>query len=435
MITLVIFLSLFFGLCLFLRVPAGFAMGIGAAAAFAYNGFSTNQMSQAIYNQLDNLPFLAIPMFIFAGAVMEHAQISDSLIRWIQFFIGKIRGSLGVVTIFASAAFGIITGSAMATISAIGRIMGPSLEKNGYSKPYIGALLASCGFLGIMIPPSIPGIMYGSASGQSIADVWISTIGPGFLFIALYCVVNYLKVGRFEKRQEAPKLTTSVYVRTALVNTWQTLPALIMPIIIFGGIYSGVFTPTEAGAVSCVYGLVYVIIRFILRKSNTSMKVLMQSAYSASIATGTVVVLAAFANAAGRVITLSGVSNAMTQFVTTNIDSPFIYLLLVNIIYLFVGTFLELNCAVLILVPLLLPPAMALGIDPIHFGAITLVNLSVGNLTPPFAQGIFMASKVIDASFVDIVSEIWPFLIVAFIVILVVTYFPPLSLFLVNLVQ
>lgn len=432
MTTLLIFLGLFFGLCLFLRVPAFIAMGIGAAGAFAYKGIPTTQMSQAIYNQLDSLPFLAIPMFIFAGAVMEHGQISDSLINWIRFFIGRFRGALGLVTIIASAAFGVITGSAMATISAIGRIMGPSLEKSGYSKSYIGALLSACGFLGIMIPPSIPGIIYGSASGESISEVWLSTIGAGMLFIVLYCIVNYFKVGRFEKKVEVPKLTPSKYIREALANTWSTLPAIIMPIIIFGGIYSGVFTPTEAGAVSVVYGLAYIILRLILRRSNTNATVLTQSAIASALSTGTVVIMAAFANAAGRIITLAGVSSAMTQFVTANIDNPIMYLLLVNIIYLFVGTFLEVNCAILILVPLLLPPARALGIDPIHFGAITLVNLSVGNLTPPFAQGIFMASKVVGASFVEIVSEIWPFLIVSLIVILIVTYFPPLSLFLVR---
>lgn len=432
MSTLLVFLGLFFGLVLLLRVPAAFSMGIGAAGAFAYHGISTNQMSQAIYNQLDSLPFLAIPMFIFAGAIMEHGEISDALIKWIHFFIGKFRGSLGLVTIITSAAFGIITGSAMATISAIGRIMSPSLQRNGYSKAYIGALLASCGFLGIMIPPSIPGIIYGSASGESIADVWISTIGAGILFVILYSIVNFLKVGRFETKEEIAPLTPSKYVRTAAANTWSAMPALFMPVIIFGGIYSGVFTPTEAGAVSCVYGLVYIVLKLILGRSNTSFSALSQSAIAAALSTGTVVVLAAFANAAGRIITLAGVSADMTQLVTANINNPYIYLLLVNIIYLFAGTFLELNSAILILVPLLLPPAKALGIDPIHFGAITLVNLSVGNLTPPFAQGIFMASKVVDVSFVEIVSEIWPFLIVSLIIILAVTYFPPLSLFLVG---
>ena len=208
MTTLFIFLGLFFGLCLFFRVPAAFSLGIGAAGAFIYNNFPTTQMCQAIYNQLDSFSFLAIPMFILAGAIMEHGQISESLINWIKFFIGKIRGSLGLVTIIASTAFGVITGSAMATISAIGRIMGPSLERNGYSKPYIGALLDSCGFLGIMIPPSIPGIMYASASGASTSDVWISTIGAGLLFAVLYCIINYIKVGRFETKEETPPLDT-----------------------------------------------------------------------------------------------------------------------------------------------------------------------------------------------------------------------------------
>lgn len=432
MTTLFIFLALFFGFALFLRVPVAFSLGIGAAGAFAFNGLPINQMSQAIYNQLDSFTFLAIPMFILAGAIMEHGQISNALINWIKFFTGKVRGAMGLVTIISSAAFGVITGSAMATISAIGRIMGPSLEENGYSKPYIAALLSSCGFLGVMIPPSIPGIMYATASGESTPDVWLSTISAGILFVIAYGIINYFKMGRLEIKEETIQRSTSEYTKAALKTTWTTLPALLMPIIIFGGIYSGAFTPTEAGAVSCVYGLLYILVRIILRKSKTSFKELYEAALAAAISTATVCILAAFANAAGRAITLAGVSVVLTEFVTSSIHNKYLYLFLVNIIYLFAGTFLELNSAVLILVPLLLPPAKALGIDPIHFGAITLVNLSVGNLTPPFAQGIFMATRVIKTTFVEVVQEIWPFLIASFVIILIVTYVPALSLFLVR---
>lgn len=432
MLTLLIFLGLFFGLALLLRVPAAFSMGIGAAAAFSFNAFDSSQMSQAMYNQLDSVPFIAIPLFILAGAIMEQGEISESLINWVKFFVGKIRGSLGMVTIIASTAFGVITGSAMATISAIGRIMGPSLEKSGYTKPYIGALLASCGFLGIMIPPSIPGIMYASASGQKTSEVWLSTIGPGLLFVILYVIINYMKVGRFEIKDTSPKMAPLVYMKKAAVSTWQTLPAIFMPVVIFGGIYSGAFTATEAGAITCTYGLVYLVVKALMKRSDVKINSLYQAAVSAAISTGTVCILAAFANSAGRVITLAGVSAEMTKFVTENIGNKYFYLLLVNVIYLFAGTFLECNCAILILVPLLLPPARALGIDPIHFGSITLVNLSVGNLTPPFAQGIFMSSKVVGASFVEIVKEIWPFLIAALVVIGIVTYLPALSLFLVR---
>lgn len=430
MTTLVIFLCLFFGLCLFLRVPAAISLGIGAAVAFIYNGFPLSQMCQAMYNQLDSFPLLAIPMFVLAGAVMERGEISKVLIDWVQFFMRKVKGSLGVVAIVSSAAFGVITGSAMATISAIGRIVGPSMEEKGYSKPYIGALLASCGFLGIMIPPSIPGIMYATASNESTSEVWMSTIGAGLLFVFLYIIINYFRAGHQEAKEPYKKFKSSEYMRIVAKNTWSALPALLMPIIIFGGIYSGVFTPTEAGAVSCIYGLIYIFIKALMGKSKVKMSALFEAALSAAISTGTVCILAAFANAAGRVITLAGVSNALTSFISENISNKYIYLLLVNAILLFAGTFLECNCAILILTPLLLPPAKALGIDPVHFGAIMLVNLSVGNLTPPFAQGIFMASKVVDASFIEIVKEIWPFLIASFIVIAIVTYFPPLSLLL-----
>ena len=308
----------------------------------------------------------------------------------------------------------------------------PEMRKYGYDDALSTGSVSAGGTLGIMIPPSIPGIMYASASGEKTSEVWLSTIGVGFVFIILYCIINYVKVGRFETKDDSPKLTPAKYVQTACKTTWSALPAILMPVIIFGGIYSGVFTPTEAGAVTCIYGLIYIIIKYFISRSNTNAKALVQSALAAGISTGTVCILAAFANAAGRVITFAGVSAALTSFVTTNIGNPYLYLLLVNVIYLFAGTFLECNCAILILVPLLLPPAKALGIDPVHFGAITLVNLSVGNLTPPFAQGIFMASKVVGASFVDIVKEIWPFLIASFAVILLVTYIPALSLFLVR---
>lgn len=428
MAALFIFLGVFFALAILVRIPVGFSLGIGATVTFLFANLPTINMAQGAFSALDSTSYLAIPFFMIAGTLMEYSGISQSLLNLVEAIIGRVKGALGVVTIFTSALFGVLTGSAMATISAIGRIVTPVMKEKGYRPSYIAALLASTCFLGILIPPSVPGIMYALAASESVTNVWMSTIGPGLLFVLGYCIVNYIRHGRFEVIN-SEKVSFGCAMANFGKRFVEAIPALLMPVIIFGGIYGGICTATEAGAVSCVYGVVYYLvkkyaIRGSIGKEINLGKILAISAVTTCVITFVMI----FANVATRAITLSGVTNTVSKWVIENISNKNAFLLIVNIIYLIMGTFLDINCSLLLMTPLLLPAAKALGINPIHFGAITLVNLSVGFMTPPFANGIFMSAKIANVNFVDVVKEIWPFLVVGIVVIALTTYVPAVSL-------
>ena len=428
MAALFVFLGTFFILAIAVKIPVGFSLGIGAVTTFLFANLPTVNMAQGAFSALDSTSYLAIPFFMIAGTLMEFSGISASLLNLVEAFIGRVKGALGIVTIVTSALFGVLTGSAMATISAIGRIVSPIMKERGYRPSYIAALLASTCFLGILIPPSVPGIMYALAASESVTKVWMSTIGPGLLFVLGYCIVNYIRHGRFEVIN-----TEKVSFNEALANVGkrfvEAVPALLMPIIIFGGIYGGICTATEAGAISCIYGIIYFVVKKLAIKGSIGKDVTLWKIFAISgVSTVVITFVMIFANVATRAITLSGVTNTVSTWVVENISSPYVFLLLVNVIYLIMGTFLDINCSLLLMTPLLLPAARQLGIDPIHFGAITLVNLSVGFMTPPFANGIFMSAKIVGVNFAAIVKEIWPFLIVGLIVIGITTYVPWVSL-------
>ncbi len=430
MITLFVFLGCFFGLAIFFRVPVGFSLGIGALAAFLYADLPLLNASSSTFSALDSIPYLAIPFFILAGYLMEFSGISGSLINLIEVLLGKVKGALGLVTIFACAAFGVLTGSALATISAIGSIVTPRMSESGYRRSYIGALLAATCFLGILIPPSVPGILYALSSGTSVTKVWLSTVGPAFVFMLGYGIINYWRAGKFTAVNKE-KVPAAVFMKQFGFSLYRAVPALLMPIIIFGGIYGGICTATEAGALSAVYGIGYYLIYKFAVKGNVTNN--LYGIFLTSAATTAVIgLLMIFANVGSRAITLSGVSDLVGTWIVDNIHSAGAFLLVVNVIYLIMGTFLDINCALLLMTPLLLPAAKAFGIDPVHFGAITLVNLSVGFMTPPFANGIFMACKITKADFVDIVKDIWPFIAVGLIVIVITTYMPGISMYIVN---
>lgn len=429
MAALFVFLGVFFLLAILVKIPVGFSLGIGATATFLFCNLPTINMAQGAFSALDSTSYLAIPFFMIAGTLMEYSGISKNLLNLVEALVGHVKGSLGVVTIFTSALFGVLTGSAMATISAIGRIVSPIMKEKGYRPPYIAALLASTCFLGILIPPSVPGIMYALAASESVTDIWMSTIGPGLLFVVGYGIVNYLRHGRFEVLN-FEKMSVGQAMGNLGRRFVEAIPALLMPIIIFGGIYGGICTATEAGAVSCIYGIIYFVVKKIFIRNSISKDIDLGKIFAISAVTTCVITFVMiFANVATRAITLSGVTNMVSAWVIKNISNKNVFLLIVNIIYLIMGTFLDINCSLLLMTPLLLPAAKSLGIDPVHFGAITLVNLSVGFMTPPFANGIFMSAKIVGVNFVEVIKEIWPFLLVGLAVIVITTYCPVVVLF------
>lgn len=422
---LLVFLVIFLGTSLLFRMPVGFSIGLGGVAAFLIYGFSTTSMAQSAFYGTNNFSLLAIPFFLFAGAVMEYSGISRSIFAFVDAFVGRFRASTGTVAIFACAAFGALTGSTQATIASISKIVYPEMDKRGYEPAYQAALMASAGFLGVLIPPSMTGIVYATASNISIADAWMSTLLPGILIAIMYSVVNF-----FHRRKVEPRVTepfqVGPYVKNIGVSTKNAFWALMMPVIIFGGIYSGVFTATEAGAISALYGLVYYVIRKRIRPDAVSGNVKDMMRFTISL-TGIILFIMTTANIACKAIAFSGVSQQLVTWMTTHIQSPIVFMLIVNVIFLICGMFIDSNAAILLFVPLLTPIADAYGIDQVQLAGIILVNLCVGAISPPFCINVFVTTKMKNVKFVDVIHYIWPFLSCCIIVLLLMCFIPGLS--------
>ena len=411
---LLIFLISFMVVAVLFKMPVSFALGTSSLLVLAFGGYNLVTVPQFAFSGLDSFALLAIPFYIFAGVIMEYSGISKMLIDWIKSFVGRIRGATGVITICACMAFGVLTGSAMATISAIGKMMVPELEKEGYPKAYNSALLAATCFLGILIPPSVPGIMYALASGGKISEIWMSTVGP------------------HQVKPEKVNVAFSEKVRQIGKSTFYAIPALLMPIIIYGAIYGGFCTVTEAGAGSYVYGILYFAVLKIINKKKIQIT-FWRCCAIAGASTAVIGLLNAFSAVAGKVMTLAGISSFLSNLITANISSRWGFLLMINILFIFMGTFMDINATILIMTPLLLPVAQTYGISTVHFGAIMLVNMCVGFLTPPFAVGIFVSTKIAHSTFGETVKEAIPFMGVGLIAILITTLCPQYINFFVNL--
>jgi C4-dicarboxylate transporter DctM subunit len=344
-----IFLLFFIGLAMFCKMPVGYSIGAATLAVIFANGMKTSTLCTVAFSGLDSFPLLAVPLFIFAGAIMQHSGIAHALVNLIDSIVGRIRGSLGAVTVLASAAFGVLTGSCMATISCIGGIMVPEMKKKGYSPSYCAALAAASSFLGILIPPSVPGIMYGLCASVSISAVWLSTIGPAILCTILFITINYFKQGRKEVKDTAP-ITASLYFGNVGKSFLKSIPALIMPVIIFGGIYGGIFTATEAGAAAVLYGTLFYFGKKVLHLGGTDSS-FMQMTVDSAISTATICILIGFSNCSGRVISMIGIAEAIKAFVTSHIASATVFLIFANILFLICGMLIDINAAILLVVP------------------------------------------------------------------------------------
>ena len=420
---LTLFIVSFAMIAIFLRVPVSYALGLASLLVLGFGGKHTVTVAQYAFSGLDSFALLAIPFYIFAGVLMEYSGISKMLVSWIKSFIGRIRGATGLITIVACMAFGVLTGSAMATISAIGKVMIPELEGDRYPLNYRSALLAATCFLGILIPPSVPGIMYALVSGTKISEIWMATIGPAFVFCIGYAIVNFFRVRHI---QQPPAVKAESLGKAAAAvgkTTLQSIPALLMPIIIYGCIYGGICTVTEAGALSAIYGIIYFVIVKFLHPGQIGASLWKCCAISGA-STAVIGLLNAFSIVAGKAMTLTGISNYLSSVITDHVTTKVGFLILINLLFLFMGTFMDINATILIMTPLLLPVALSYGITAVHFGTIMIINMCVGFLTPPFANGIFVASKMTGASFGGTVRESLPFIGVGLVAIAVTTAFP-----------
>lgn len=372
-----------------------------------------------VFGSLDSFPLLAIPLFIFAGDVMARGGIALRLIELIMSMIGGIRGSLPVATVASAAAFGAMSGSSVACVAAIGKLTLPSLEKAGYGRNFSVSLITATGVIDVIIPPSIPMIIYGIAAQQSITQLFMAGIVPGLIiaaFLSAYVMVRAKRLGI--PTGSRPQL--SVVLPALRRSTW----ALFAPILVLGGIYGGVFTPTEAAGIACVYAI---FISVVVYRELTIADV-WRIAIDSSVLIGQIMILVAAAGAYSWLVATSGVPLQLTNFISSLELQPWLLLLVINVLLLLVGSVLEPPAAILILTPLLTPMIMKAGIDPLHFGLVVTINLAIGMFLPPFGLNLFASHAIFRTPLPVLYRGVVPFLFLYLAVLMLVTYVPAITL-------
>lgn len=419
--TEILFLTLF--ALLLIGTPVAFALGLASMAAL-YFGSSIPLiiMPQKLFNGLNSFPFLAIPLFLLAGNIMAAAHISERLVKLAGLLLGRFPGGLAQMSTGASAFFGAISGSAPATSSAIGSILIPSMIRRGYPAPYAGAVIASSGALGLIIPPSLTMVVYGTIANVSIGSLFIAGIVPGIAIALALGLVNYLMARKNNlEREPAPDNAETMKI------VGESGLALVMPIIILGGIYGGVFTPTESAAVACLYGLIVGL--FIYR--SISLKELGPIFVKTAVSSAIVMYLMGTANAFSFIITAEQIPQAVASQILGVSSEPVLIMLLVLILLLVAGTFLDNVAALVLLVPTLGTLIAAVGIDPIYFGVFTVIALAVGNFTPPVGLNLFIAAGLSESNIEAISRSALPYIGAYIVVLILIILFPASVMFLV----
>lgn len=415
--TAVMFIIL--GLCFLVGVPIAFSLGLASAIAAWLQGFPLITIAQPMFASLDSFPLMAVPFFILAGKLMETGGIAQRLVNLANSIVGGITGGLGAVVVLTSMFFATISGASSATAAAVGSIMIPAMVKKGYPVNFAAAVQASSAELGVIIPPSISMIIYGVVTGVSIGDLFIAGILPGFLVGGSLILTVYI----YSKIKGYDVGGTTVSWKERLVIFKDALLALFMPIIILGGIYGGVFTPTEASVVAVVYGFVVGLFIYKEIKWKDVMRILKDSAYTSAV----VMILVATASIFAWMLTRNQVPQTLGRFLNEFTDSAILYLLLVNVLLLLTGMFVETLASIIILAPILAPVAMQYGIDPVHFGLIMVVNLAVGMVTPPVGVNLFITCGIAKIRLDEIVRPLLIFLAVLIIDVMIISYLPKLS--------
>lgn len=400
--------------------PIFVALLAGAAVSLLiFGGPPLLALQQTIFGGLDAYALLAVPFFIFAGELMASSGIADRLIALVRVLFGRMPGSLGVAALGGSTLIGTICGSSAAAVAAVGRNMYPRLVKAGYDRRHAAGLITSAGAIDIVIPPSIAMILYGAAAEQSVPKLFVAGILPG-LTIALL-MGAYITFSAWRAGLGGGDRWQASAVLQALRDAWA---ALLMPVFVLTGIYAGFFSPTEAGGFACAYaGLIALFVYRTMTPGDV-----LKSAERSAILTAKIMVVVAAASVISWVLTVAGVPQALIAMVDAAGLSAFGFLLVVNLLLLGIGCLLDPTSAILVLAPLLVPLAVTLGIDPIHFGVIMTVNLAIGMFTPPFGLNIFMAQSVIGMPAPDIYRGVLPFIAVQVVALMLITAWPDLSL-------
>ena len=412
-------------LCFLLTVSVAVSIGLAAILGIQIGNVNMLVAVKEMFNSLNKFPLAAIPFFILAGNLMETGGISRRLVEFAKSIVGGVQGGLPMTCVLTCMIFAAVPGSSVATTFAIGAILIPALVKHGYPPNYAAALQATSAELGVVIPPSIPMILYGVAAEVSIGELFIAGFGPGiFIGVSLMLFVHiYCRFKGWGKNDGVGRLT---FGRATIEAAW----ALLMPVIILGGIYGGVFTPTEASAVAVFYALIVGMVMYGEIKFRDILPILKKSVVSSAV----IMFIIANAGLFAFLLTRAGVPDAIGRWLEAVLQSPAMFLLGVNAALFIIGMFIETGAAIIVLAPILAPVAMHFGIDPVHFGLVMVVNLALGMITPPFGVNLFAACTVAKLSLDQVISRLWPFVIVVLCCLMVITYVPVLSLGLRDLV-
>ena len=411
-----------FAALVFCNVPIAASLCLATVISIFYSGsVPMAVVGQKLFASIDSFPLMAIPFFMIAGNLMEQGGISKRLITFANTIIGSLSGGLALVAILASMFFAAISGSSPATVAAIGSIMIPAMVRQGYSKEFSTATQASAGFIGVIIPPSIPMVTFGVVTGTSIGTLFIAGFLPGTLFGVALMIVAYII---------ARKNNYIGDKRASLVETFRafkdSIIALLMPIIILGGIYGGIFTPTEAANVAVVYGLFVGLFVYKELKWSDIPEILKKSAISSSL----VMLIISTASAFGLILTREAIPGQIAEIFIGITSNPIMLLVLINIMLLVIGTFMETNAAIIIMAPIFFPVIMKMGIDPVHFGIIMVANLAIGMITPPLGVNLFVACGLTKLKIEQVVKANWWYLFASLLVMALITYMPSISMWL-----
>ncbi len=418
LIALIILISL-----LLLRVPVSFVLGI---TTILYIIFSNNMgllesAPQRLYSGLESYGLLAIPLFMMAGELMNSGGITKRLVDFSKTLVGHFRGGLAYVNVLSNMLLASIIGSATAQIAMMSRVMVPSMEKEGYSREFSASTTATAGLLGPIIPPSMMFIIYGVTSGTSVGAMFLAGVLPGILFaLAIMLLIAFIGMKQQWPTQKRANFSDMVK------SFFKVIPALLIPGIIIIGILSGVFTPTESAAFGSV---VAAIVGFFVYR-ELKLKDLPSILVNTAISTATITMLIAMANLFGWMLSFEQIPQSIAAWMTSLTESPLLFLLIVNLFLLFVGMLLDGIAALIILVPIFIPIIANYGIDPIHFGVVICINLTIGLLTPPVGTGLYIASTLANIRMESLTRAMLPFLSAAVITLFIITYWPQMVLWL-----
>lgn len=414
----VLFISL--TIFLILNVPVGISIGLSTLSAALFNPRMTDTfIVQHLIAGSDSFPLMAIPLFILAGDLMGAGGVSRRIINVVNAFLGRLTGGVAIVTVVVCMFFAAVSGSGPATVAAIGSIMVPAMVERGYDKSFALAVAAAAGSIGVIIPPSIPMVIYGVGTGTSITGLFMGGFMPGILIGLALIALCYIYC-----KKKGWRGTDEVFtMKEKLQAVWDAKWALINPLIILGGIYGGLFTPTEAAAVAAVYAFICGVFFY----KELDAKKLYKTIANACSTTGTTMAIIGCATAFTKLLTIEQIPMKVTNVLVALSDSRVIILLLINILLLIVGMVMDTTPAMMVLAPILLPVARSVGLSPIHFGLIMVVNLAIGFLTPPLGINLFVASRVGNTKLEVVLKDIPMFIATMLLCLMLITYIPAIT--------